>query len=122
MTSTGHPPSPSISPHTASVLSSVAGTIGMAKAALSAGDGHGATNGASPLLHQLKSDLDELSGSTAEDRYLWPIVSSLRDEIGAYLLAAEALEQSGVAPTVTAALLRRGTNQALERVDRLRTS
>jgi hypothetical protein len=104
--------------HTASVLSSVTGTIGMAQAALD-GDPIGATHQASPLLHRLESVLDELSDSTADDRDLWTPVSALRDEIGAYLLAAEALEASGVAPIVTVALLRRGTSHAQERVDQL---
>jgi hypothetical protein len=105
--------------HTVSVLSSVAGTIGMARAALATGDPLGATNEASPLLHRVEAILKELSGSTAEDRDVWPLVSALRDEISAYLLAAEALRDSGVAPIVTVALLRRGANQAQERVDRL---
>jgi hypothetical protein len=104
--------------HTASVWSSVIGVIGMAQAALD-GDPLGATNQASPVLHRLETVLDELSDSTANDRDLWAPLSAIRDEIGAYLLAAEALEDSGVAPIVTVALLRRGTDQAQERLDRL---
>jgi hypothetical protein len=102
---------------TVSVLSSVAGTIEMARAALAIGDPVGATSKASPLLYRVKALLDELSGSTAQDRDLWVLVSALRDEIGAFLLAAEALEESGVAQIVTVALLRRGTSQVQERVD-----
>ena len=122
MTATGPTtatPSTAMGAHTVSVLSSVAGTIGMARAALATGDPLGATNEASPLLHRVEAILKELSGSTAEDRDIWPLVSALRDEISAYLLAAEALRDSGVAPIVTVALLRRGANQAQERVDRL---
>jgi hypothetical protein len=104
--------------HTASVLSSVTGAIGMAQAALD-GDPFEATNQASPMLHRLEAVLDELSDSTVHDRDLWAPLSAIRDEIGAYLLAAEALEESGVAPIITVALLRRGTDQAQQRVDRL---
>jgi hypothetical protein len=110
----------SIGDHTASVWSSVTGVIGMAQAALD-GDPVGATNQASPMLHRLETVLDELSDSTADDQDLRAPLSAIRDEIGAYLLAAEALEASGVAPTVTVALLRRGTDQAQKRVNRLAT-
>jgi hypothetical protein len=116
VTSTDHPRL-SMGAQTVSVLSSVAGTIEMARAALAIGDPVGATSKASPLLYRVKALLDELSGSTAQDRDLWVLVSALRDEIGAFLLAAEALEESGVAQIVTVALLRRGTSQVQERVD-----
>jgi hypothetical protein len=119
VTSTDQSPSAPIGDDTASVLLSVAGTIELARAALAAGDPLGATNEASPLLYRVERVLDELSGATAEDRDVWPLVSALRDEIGSYLLAAKALEESGVAQIVTVALLRRGTNQAQQRVDRL---
>ena len=71
------------------------------------------------MLHRVQTVLDELSDSTSHDRDLWAPVSALRDQISAYLLAAETLEESGVAPIVTIALLRRGTNQAQERVNQL---
>lgn len=119
MTSTNQTPSASMGADTVSVLLSVAGTIELARAALAAGDPLGATNEASPLLYRVERVLDELSDATAEDRDVWPLVSALRDEIGSYLLAAKALEESGVAQVVTVALLRRGTSQAQQRVDRL---
>jgi hypothetical protein len=105
--------------HTASVLSSVAATIGIARVALTVADPLDATGEASPLLRRVEADLDALLGSSGQDRSIWPLVLALRDEISAYLLAAESLEKTGVAPTVTVALLRRGISRAQERLDQL---
>jgi hypothetical protein len=104
---------------TASVLSSVAATIGMARTALAVANPLDATSVASRLLYGVEVDLDALLETIGQDPSIWPVVLALRDEISAYLLAAESLEKTGVAPTVTVALLRRGTSRAQEQVDRL---
>lgn len=111
--------SESMDTHTAAVLSSVTATVGVARAMLAIGDPAGATSEASPLLRHVEQVLCELSSSADQDPGTWSLVLALRDDIAAYLLAASALEETGVAPAVTVALLRRGADQAQQRLDRL---